>query len=155
MIKHFILILFIVLLMVGCIDEFNTATPQASSSILSSKQNGFYLSSAYKLQPGILDIVDSVWNERVWRYQVVDGQKKKIALSNNQIVLRLKTQKDFEKSNYFLDWKIEEKHYGDLGSGNGVFMVRYPKNDKIDTLHFSLRRISDDSIVDIGTFLFY
>lgn len=142
--------------MIGCVDEFNTATPQASSSILLSKQSGFYLSSAYKLQPGVLDIIDSVWSERVWRYEVVGGKKMKIALTNNQIILKLKnTQKDFEKSNYFLDWRIEENHYGDLGSGNGVFMVRYSKNDKIDTLHFFLHKMSNESIIDIGTFLVY
>jgi len=151
--KKFFLILFIVLLMVRCV-EVNTSTPQASPSILSSKQNGFFLSNAYQLHPGVLDIIDSVWNERVWRYEIVDGQKKKIALSNNQIILKLKkTQKDLKKSDYFLDWTIVEKHYGDLGSGNGVFMVRYPKNDKKDTLHFLLHRMSNDSIIDIGTFL--
>ena len=75
-------------------------------------------------------------------------------MSNNQIILRLKkTQKDFEKSNYFLDWRIEERHYGDLGSGNEVFMVRYPESNKIDTLHFLLHKISDDSIIDLGAFL--
>lgn len=153
--KKYFLILFIILLMVRCV-EVNTATPQASSSILSSKQNGFFLSSAYQLHPGALDIIDSVWNERVWRYEVVDGQKKKIALSNNQIILKLKeTQKDFKKSDYFLDWRMAEKHYGDLGTANGVFRVRYSKNDKIDTLHFLLHRMSNDSIVDIGTFLIH
>jgi hypothetical protein len=154
-IKQFCLISFIALSMVGCV-EVNTATPQASSSILSSKQNGFYLSGAYKLYPGKLDIIDSVWNERVWRYVVVNGQKKRITLSNNQFILKLKkTQKGFEKDDYFLDWKITEKHYGDLGSGNGVFMVRYAKNDKIDTLHFVLQKMSSDSMIDIGTFLIY
>ncbi|MGK2862485.1 MAG: hypothetical protein ACSLE0_11155 [Chitinophagaceae bacterium] len=89
LLKQFLSILFIVLIG-GCADDFNIATPQASSSILSSKQNGFYLSTAHKLQPGVLDIIDSVWNERVWRYEVIEGEKKKIALSNNQIVLKLK-----------------------------------------------------------------
>lgn len=152
MTKKLFLIIFVVLIMIRCV-EVNTATPQASSSILVSKQSGFFLSRALKLHPGVLDIVDSVWNERVWRYEVMDGQKKKIGLSNNQIIVRLKTQTDFKKSDYFLNWKIVEEHYGDLASGNGVFLVRYSINDRVDTLHFLLHRMSTDSIIDIGTFL--
>jgi hypothetical protein len=156
MIKQFLFILFFVLPMMGCIGDFNTATPQASSSILESRQNGFYISRGYVVHPGELDIIDSVWNESVWRYEVVDGKKTKIALSKNQIILRLKrTNNAFEKRNYLLDWRIEEKVYGDLGSGNGVFMVRYPKNSKIDTLHFLLHRSSNDSVIDIGTFILH
>lgn len=34
-------------------------------------------------------------------------------------------------------------------------MVRYPKSDKLDTLHFFLHKMSDGSIIDIGTFLIY
>ena len=151
----FILNLFLAFSIVGCF-EINTVTPQASGSILSSKLNGFYISSAYNLYLGKLDIIDSVWIERVWRYEVVDGHKKRIELSNHQIILRLKnTQKEFKKDNYFLEWRIEEKHFGNLGSGNGVFMVRYPKNEKIDTLHFILHRISNESIIDLGTFVIY
>ena len=86
----------------------------------------------------------------------MNGQKNRIALANNQIILRLKkTRKDFVERDYLLKWKIEEKHYGTLGSGNGVFMVDYPKNDRLDTLHFILHRESPDSIINIGTFLFY
>lgn len=135
--------------------EFNTATPQASSTILTSKEDGFYLSTANKLQTGDLDIIDSVWIEKVWHYKVINGEKKKVSQSsNNQIVLRLKkTNKEFKKSDYFLEWEIKEKHFGDLGSGNGVFMTAYPKTTRIDTLHFLLRRVNNNSIIDIGTFL--
>lgn len=138
----------------GC-NEFNTATPQASSTILISKKSGFYLSMAKKLQTGDLDIIDSVWIEKVWHYKIIKGEKRKVALSpNNQIILKLKkTSNEFNKSEYFLEWKIEEKHFGDLASGNGVFMVRCPKTTRIDTLHFFLHRINDNSIIDIGTFV--
>lgn len=142
------------LMCVSC-NEFNTATPQASSTISNSKENGFYLSTVNKLQTGHLDIIDSVWIEKVWHYKVIKGEKRKVALSsNNQIVLKLKkTSKEFKKSEYFLEWKIEEKHFGNLGSGNGVFMIRYAKNTKIDTLHFLLHKVNDKSTIDIGTFV--
>ncbi|MEA9414168.1 hypothetical protein [Flavobacterium sp. PL02] len=152
--KVLISLCIIVLMCISC-NEFNTATPQASSTILNSKENGFYLSTANKVQTGDLDIIDSVWIEKVWHYKVIKGEKRKVALSsNNQIVLKLKkTSKEFKKSEYFLEWKIEEKHFGNLGSGNGVFMIRYPKNTKIDTLHFLLHKANDKSTIDIGTFV--
>lgn len=155
MIKKFLISFIIAPLINGCNNEINTVTPQASSSISSSKESGFLLSIAKKINNGELDIVDSVWTEQVWRYEITNGQKKKVALStNNQVVLRLKeTNKEFKKDNYFLEWKIEEKKYGDLASGNGVFMVRYPKDDEKDTLHFLLRKTHSDSAIDIGTFL--
>lgn len=136
-------------------SEFNTATPQASSTISNSKENGFYLSTANKLQNGDLDIIDSVWIEKVWHYKVINGDKKKVALSpNNQIVLKLKKiNKEFKKSEYFLEWNIEEKHFGNLGSGNGVFMIAFPKTTKIDTLHFLLHKVNDNSTIDLGTFV--
>ncbi len=143
----------VILICNGCY-EFNTATPQSSSSILASKADGFYLSTANKLNTGDLDIIDSVWVEKVWHYKIIKGEKKKVSLSsNNQIVLRLKkTNKEFKKSEYFLEWEIKEKKLGDLGSGNGVFMIEYPKAIKIDTLHFLLHRVNNDSTIDIGTF---
>lgn len=152
--KVLISLCIIVLMCISC-NEFNTATPQASSTILNSKENGFYLSTANKVQTGDLDIIDSVWIEKVWHYKVIKGEKRKVALSsNNQIVLKLKkTSKEFKKSEYFLEWKIEEKRFGNLGSGNGVFMIRYPKNTKIDTLHFLLHKANDKSTIDIGTFV--
>lgn len=136
-------------------NEFNTATPQASSTISDSKENGFYLFTVNKLLTGDLDIIDSVWIEKVWHYKVIKGEKRKVALSsNNQIVLKLKeTSKEFKKIKYLLEWKIEEKHFGNLGSGNGVFIIRYPKNTKIDTLHFLLHKENDKSTIDIGTFV--
>ncbi|MFH6969199.1 hypothetical protein [Flavobacterium sp. FlaQc-28] len=144
----------IALMCISC-NEFNTATPQASSTISNSKENGFYLSTANKLQNGDLDIIDSVWIEKVWHYKVINGDKKKVALSpNNQIVLKLKKiNKEFKKSEYFLEWKIEEKHFGNLGSGNGVFMIAFPKTTRIDTLHFLLHKVNDNSTIDIGTFV--
>lgn len=152
--KVLISLCIIVLMCISC-NEYNTATPQASSTISNSKENGFYLSTANKLQTGDLDIIDSVWIEKVWHYKVIKGEKRKVALSsNNQIVLKLKkTSREFKKSEYFLKWKIEEKHFGNLGSGNGVFMIRYPKNTKIDTLHFLLHKANDKSTIDIGTFV--
>ena len=137
----------------GCY-EFNTATPQASPTISDSKQSGFYISTANKLRTGDLDIIDSVWIEKVWHYKVINGEKGKIAESpNNQIIVKLKkTREGFKKSDYFLKWEIKEKLLGDLGSGNGVFILTYPKATKIDTLHFFLHRLNDDSIIDIGTF---
>jgi hypothetical protein len=153
--KKVLISLCIVALMCISCNEFNTATPQASSTISNSKENGFYLFTANKLQTGDLDIIDSVWIEKVWHYKVIKGEKRKVALSsNNQIVLKLKkTIKQFKKSEYLLEWKIEEKHFGNLGSGNGVFMIRYPKNTKIDTLHFVLHKVNDKSTIDIGTFV--
>ena len=144
----------VVLICISC-NEFNTATPQASSTISNSKKNEFYISTVNKLQTGDLDIIDSLWIEKVWHYKVIKGKKRKVALSpNNQIVLKLKKiSKEFKKSEYLLEWKIEEKHFGNLGSGNGVFMVRYPKTTKIDTLHFLLHKVNDNSTVDIGTFV--
>lgn len=152
--KVLISLCILALIYVSC-NEFNTATPQASSSISNSKENGFYISTGNKLQTLDLDIIDSVWIEKVWHYKVIKGEKRKVALSpNNQIVLKLKkTSKEFKKSEYLLEWKIEEKHFGDLGSGNGVFMIRYPKNTKIDTLHFLLHKVNDNSTIDIGTFV--
>ncbi|MFN1217845.1 hypothetical protein ACKW6Q_12830 [Chryseobacterium kwangjuense] len=146
----------IVALICNCCNEFNTATPQASSTIITSKENGFYLSTGNKLRTGELDIIDSVWIEKVWHYKVINGEKKKISLSsNNQVVLKLKkTNEEFKKNNYFLEWKIEEKHFGDLASGNGVFIMRYPNTTKIDTLHFLLNRLNNNSTTDIGTFFF-
>jgi hypothetical protein len=143
----------VALICISC-NEFNTATPQASSTILTSKESGFYLSTANKLQTGELDIIDSVWIEKVWHYKIIKGEKKKVAQSsNNQIILKLKkTSEEFKKSDYFLEWKIEEKYFGDLGSGNGVFMVTYPKTTRIDTLHFLLHRVNNDSTIGIGTF---
>ena len=92
-IKKILLSIFITVVTHGCVDEFNTATPQASSSILASKQNGFYISEAKKLQGGVLDIVDSVWIEKVWHYKIINGKKKKVSLStNNQIILKLKNK---------------------------------------------------------------
>ncbi|MEN2413178.1 hypothetical protein [Flavobacterium mesophilum] len=152
--KKVIFTLCIIAVMCICCNEFNTATPQASSTILSSKENGFYLSTAKKLKTGDLNIIDAVWIEKVWHYKVIKGEKRKVALSpNNQIVLRLKTSKEFKKSEYFLEWKIEEKHFGYLGSGNGVFMLSFPKTSRIDTLHFLLHKVKDNSIFDIGTFV--
>lgn len=152
--KVLISLCIIALICISC-NEFNTATPQASSTISNSKENGFYLSTANKLQTGDLDIIDSVWIEKVWHYKVIKGEKRKVALSsNNQIVLKLKkSSKEFKKSEYFLEWKIEEKHFGNLGSGNGMYMIRYPKNTKIDTLHFLLHQANDKSTIDIGTFV--
>ena len=63
-----------------------------------------------------------------------------------------KTNEEFKKSDYFLEWEIKEKHLGDLGSGNGVFMVTYPKTTRIDTLHFFLQRLNNNSTIDIGTY---
>lgn len=152
--KVLISLCIIALICISC-NEFNTATPQASSTISNSKENGFYLSTANKLQTGDLDIIDSVWIEKVWHYKVIKGEKRKVALSsNNQIVLKLKkSSKEFKKSEYFLEWKIEEKHFGNLGSGNGVYMIRYPQNTKIDTLHFLLHQANDKTTIDIGTFV--
>ena len=140
--------------MCNCCNEFNTATPQASSTILISKKNGFYLSTANKLQTGDLDIIDSVWIEKVWHYKVINGEKRKVAQSpNNQIIVKLKkTNEEFKKSDYFLEWEIKEKHFGDLGSGNGIFMVTFPKTTRIDTLHFFLHRLNNNSTIDIGTY---
>lgn len=155
MTRHFYLYLIIVLLINGCFDNINTTTPQASSSIFASQQDGFYLSIANKLQGGTMDIIDSVWNERVWHYEIINGKRKKVVSStNNQIILRLKDPiENFKKNNYFLEWRMEEKHLGDLASGNGVFMLRYPQNYKIDTLHLFLYKMPNDSAIDIGTFL--
>ena len=47
------------------------------------------------------------------------------------------------------------EHYGDVGRGNRVFILMYPENDKIDILHFELHKMSNDSMIDIGTFLTY
>ncbi|KRD05405.1 hypothetical protein ASE21_20830 [Flavobacterium sp. Root901] len=144
----------IALMYISC-NEFNTATPQASSTISSSKENGFYISTANKLQTGDLDIIDSVWIEKVWHYKVINGEKRKVALSpNNQVILKLKkTNTKFKKSEYFLEWKIKEKHFGYVGSGNGVFMIAFPKTTRIDTLHFLLHKVKDNSTIDIGTFV--
>ncbi|MFN7774547.1 hypothetical protein [Flavobacterium sp.] len=151
--KRKLLCLGIIALICNSCNEFNTATPQASSTISASKQNGFYISTANKLRTGDLDIIDSVWIENVWHYKVINGKKEKIAQSpNNQIIVRLKkTNEKFTKSDYFLEWELKEKHLGDLGSGNGVFMVTYPKTTRIDTLHFLLHRLDNDSTIDIGT----
>ena len=152
--KKVIFSLCIIALMCNCCNEFNTATPQASSTILISKKNGFYLSTANKLQTGDLDIIDSVWIEKVWHYKVINGEKRKVAQSpNNQIIVKLKkTNEEFKKSDYFLEWEIKEKHFGDLGSGNGIFMVTFPKTTRIDTLHFFLHRLNNNSTIDIGTY---
>ncbi|KAF2511369.1 hypothetical protein EYY60_08025 [Flavobacterium zhairuonense] len=153
--KKVLVSLYIISLMCVCCHEFNTATPQASSTILNSKKSEFYLSTANKLQTGDLDIIDSVWIEKVWHYKVIEGEKRKVSLSpNNQIVLKLKkASKEFKKSEYLLEWKIVEKHFGNLGSGNGVFMVTFPKTTRIDTLHFLLHKVKDNSTIDIGTFV--
>lgn len=152
--KVLISLCIIALMFISC-NEFNTATPQASSTISNSKENGFYLSTVNKLQTGDIDIIDSVWIEKVWHYKVINGEKRKVALSsNNQIVLKLKkTNKEFRKIEYLLEWKIEEKHFGCLDSGNGVFMIAFPKTTRVDTLHFLLHKVKDNSIIDIGTFV--
>ena len=61
-------------------------------------------------------------------------------------------RKDVNKESYLLDWKITEKKYGTLGYGNGVFILRYANKDMIDTLHFQIQRLTDQSIIDIGRF---
>ena len=152
MTNQIILLASIVLLMVQCVDV-NTTDTQASSSISRSKQNGVYISSAHKINPGVLDIVDSVWCEKLWKYDIVKGQTKKTPLNYTQIVLQLKkSQKLINFNNYLTDWKISEKHYGDLGSGNGVFSVLYSEKQKTDTFRFLVKGMNNDSIIDIGTF---
>lgn len=152
MIKRFHWIFILVCLSMSCV-EIDTASPQASSSISESKRSGFYLSKARMLRPGLLDMIDSVWTERVWRYEIVKGEKHKIPLWNNQIVLSLKSGKNHFKNSDFLKWEVTEKRYGIFGSGNGVYILRCPKNEKIDTLQFFLHNKSDSSVKDMGTFL--
>lgn len=154
MTKKILLSIFIVVVInEGCV-EVNTVTPQASQSVLSSKQSGFYQSGAHKLYFGVLDIIESVWVERNWRYDVANLKKKKIPLTGSQIILKIKDlPKDFQKSDYLLNWSIKEKHLGNLASGNGVFILDYSRNEAVDTLSFQIHVVTKDSLIDIGTFI--
>lgn len=139
--------------MIGCV-EIDTASPQASASVTVSKQDGFFISGYHQVEPGTSAIVDSVWKEKVWRYDMVKGEKNKVLLTGEQIVLKLKDSVDVSKmGNYLVDWEISEKKIGYLGTGNRVYILFFNPKDKIDTLQFSLHNKTNNSTLNIGTYV--
>lgn len=143
----------IILIIEGC-HEIDISTPQASRTIAASKKYGFYLSTGHKVHIGSLDIVDTVWKERVWRYAIENRETKRISLSNDQIIVKVNNfPKGYDNKSYYSKWKILEKDYGALGSGSGVFILMCPSKNCKDTLTFLLHDISTDTLINIGKFL--
>lgn len=138
--------------MPGCVD-IDTASPQASASVTASKLDGFYLSGYQQAQPGDSSIIDSVWKEKVWRYEIVKGKRRKLLLTGEQIVINLKSSAGLPNGNYLTDWEISEKNIGYLGAGNNVYIMFFNPKDKIDTLQFFLHNKSVSNITNIGTFI--
>ena len=99
------------LFIVNCNTVVNTWEPKASTSILESKKNGFYINQYDLSNDSLCSLIEEVWVENCWKnIDEIKNDKIQTVKINNclQLVLKLNVNnKSVKMKNYFINWEFK------------------------------------------------
>jgi hypothetical protein len=126
----------------SCNAEVNTVNPQASSTIESSKKDGFFIQEYY-LDSSSSDIVDikEAWIEYKWKNEANVLSRSKVKTSGVQLNIKVNRfkQPDLDEKKHFITWEMEVSGIGVIGTGNGVYTIFINNGRVPDSLQVNIK----------------
>jgi hypothetical protein len=133
----------------SCNLEVNTSDPQASSDIITSKKNGFFISEyiSAPLPNNTMFHISEAWVEAVWFNKIRNGKAMKEKSNGFQLNLKLSdfSNPELAEDKYLSSWEMKDGTGNVFGTGNGVYILFLKSGEVPDTFHIAICKIKEDT----------